>query len=266
LSNAFFLALADRLATATDLFAAVRVAEWVEHDPDLDDLVVDTAPGISAIEFLRSPRQIEALVRGRLVRWLRDARLRGLRAGARRVLGGFASLAGARMVGDFVEFFALVGRPFDPHSATLRVAARPGGAGPFDRMLARVERTHAWLGSRDAELLLVTSPRDTAAAGAAQLVAALAREGLAPRAVIVNRTHPAELAGELAGVTATPVVAYARAVLAAQARVLAEVAAWPTPSVVLPSLSLARRSALVELGAALARELGREPVAARRAS
>ena len=235
-ANPFFAALGDRLATATDILAAARIAEWLDYDPRLDDLVVDTAPGLAALDLLRAPRQLAALVRGRLVRRL--GRARG-------VLRVFARIGGARLVGDLARFFAL-------------------SAAPLATMLARVERAQTLLG--DADLLLVTSPHDTAAAGAAQIAVALQAEHLAPRAVIVNRIYPADLAGELAGAIGTPVIEYVRAALAAQSRVLAEVASWATPCHALPALSLARRATLVLLGRSLADELERDPLVARRAS
>jgi anion-transporting ArsA/GET3 family ATPase len=244
--NPFFAALGDRLATATDVLAAARIVEWVERDPELTDLVVDTAPGVSAIDFLRSPRHIEALVKGRLIRWLRAIGRTGdggLRLGARRVVGALAGLAGAPMVGDLADFFSLV-------------------RAPLERMLVRVERARQWLQEAETSLLLVTSPRDTDAIGAVQLASTLRDEGLASRAVIVNRTWPPELAAELASIAippgADPFVAYARAQLQAQAAVLAAVETWAPAVVVLPSRPLlidARRPALVELGVALSRAL-----------
>ncbi len=235
--NPFFAALGDRLATATDVLAAVRLAEWIERDPWLDDLVVDTAPGVSALGFLRSPQQIETLARGRMIRWLLDRRVRG----ARRVLGALAGIAGAQLVTDFADFFALV-------------------RAPLGFMLERVERARRYLAGAD--LFVVTSPRDTDAAGARQVVRALAAEQLAPHAVIVNRRYPRELAEQLATLPETPLVAYARACLAAQVKVVAAVAGW-APVIALPSLPLASRPALVALGRELA---AFEPMPYRRAS
>lgn len=249
-ANPFFAALGDHLATAIDILAAARVAEWVERDAELTDLVVDTAPGVAAVEFLRSPRQIQGLVTGWMLRWLRavartgDEHFRGLRLGARRVLGGLASVVGTRMVIDLADFVAQV-----------RV--------PLERMLVRVEYTERWLRSGATELLVVTSPRDTAATGAAQLAAALRAEHLQARAVIVNRTLPGELAAELGAIAppagAEPLIAYARAYAAAQADVLAAASTWAPHILTLPSqpaLVQARRSALVELGTSLIRGLG----------
>lgn len=224
-ANPFFTALGDRLATATDLLAAARIAEWAERDPTLTDLVVDTAPGLAMLDFVRAPRMLGALVEGWPLRALRalvrsggepgESGRTGGWFGARRASAALASaftgLAGARTVGQLAEFFSLM-------------------RAPLERMLDRVERARRWLGSGAAELLLVTSSRDTGAAGAAQLRTALAAEGLAPHAVIVNRTWPAELAAEL-GAARVPVggerlVGYLQAQLAAQAGVFAAIAGW----------------------------------------
>ena len=241
--NPFFAALGDRLATATDVLAAVRLAEWAERDRALTDLVVDTAPGLAALEFLRAPRQLAELVEGRLVRWLRAAARPGsrVRGRARRIVGAFSGIAGADLVLQLAELFAL-------------------SRAPLARMLARVESARAWLASPDAELLLVTSPRDTGGAAASQLAAALAREGLAPHAWLVNRTLPAELARELASAADSPFVSYVRAQLAAQATVLA--VAGPD-AIVLPSVPTTQRAALAELGELLVRA---EPTVTRSAS
>ncbi len=242
-ANPFFAALGDRLATATDLLAAVRIAEWAERDPGLTDLVVDTAPGLSALDLLRTPAQLAALGQGRMVGWLAAAaRTSGhLHGFARRVLGGLAELGGARLVLALADFFGLV-------------------RAPLRALLDRVDRARAWIGSPDAELLLVTSPRDTAAAGARQLAAALAVEDLAVRAVIVNRTWPTELGtvlGQLDRVPeAAPMVAYARAQLAAQAGTIEAVAGLAPVVAVLPSLTTPHRAELLALGQQLAAMLG----------
>jgi hypothetical protein len=153
---------------------------------------------------------------------------------------------GTRMVVDLADFIAQV-------------------RAPLERMLARVEYTERWLRSDATELLVVTSPRDTAASGAAQVAAALRGEHLRLRAVIVNRTLSEGLAAELGAVVpptgAEPLVGYARAYASAQADVLAAVAAWAPEVLSLPSrqaLIEARRSALIELGTSLLRGLGHD--------
>jgi len=213
LRNSFFLALADRLATATDLLAAVRVAEWAERDPELEDLIVDTAPGLDAIEFLRRPQRLTAFLEGRLVAWLRHLSTAdrhgplgdAVSGGARRVLGGLARIGGTLLLLDLADFVALA-------------------QGLFSQMLARVERMQRWLSSPETELLLVAAVRADSGRRAQQLADAMAAVGLAPSATVLNRAVTPELAGELASLASTPpdaagLVRYARGYSEVQAKV-----------------------------------------------
>jgi len=212
LHNAFFVAVADRLATATDLLAAVRVAEWAERDPELDDLVVDTAPGLDAIEFLRRPQRLTAFLEGRLALWLRQLSVAdrhgalgdAVRGGARRVLGGIARIGGMRLLLELADFVALA-------------------HGLFGQMLERVERMQAWLLAPSTEILLVTAVRPDADRTARELIEALASVQLAPSALVLNRAVPRELAGEIEGLAspaphAAALLHYARAYAAVQSR------------------------------------------------
>jgi anion-transporting ArsA/GET3 family ATPase len=239
--NPFFLALSDRLASAIDVLAAVRVAEWADADPRLDDLVVDTAPGVSAVDFLRYPRNVENLLNGTVVGWLRAAAsVTGgsasmLRFGARRVLSAFGRISGAGLVAQLADFFAL-------------------GTVPLEHMVERLQRAQAWLSSPQAELLLVTSPRDFQAAGARQLEQVLHAHGLEARAVIVNRTWPLEVARELAAleVGEGAVLSHARSYARAQLLTLEAAAALGPPVVELPAApalaTAEKREVLLELG------------------
>ena len=69
-ANPFFTLLADGLAASTDSIAAGRIVEWAEREPALDDLIVDTAPGLPALEFLGKPDKILALLDSKLFGWL----------------------------------------------------------------------------------------------------------------------------------------------------------------------------------------------------
>ncbi|MGO8996247.1 MAG: ArsA-related P-loop ATPase [Polyangiaceae bacterium] len=227
--NPFFVAMADRLATATDIFAAARVAEWAERDPELTDLVVDTAPGLNAIEFLTRPERLAAFLGGRLVGWLRGlaperasgSSAEGLGGGARRIVWGLVRVGGSRLMHDLADFFSLV--------ETM-----------FARMLERVKATQRWLRDETTEILVVTSVSDDGAQMARGLIDALSAARLAPCAVIVNRAAPVGLAGqrgalELAAASdlgAAPVVRYALAYAAIQARVV-EAAEGLAPKIVI---------------------------------
>jgi len=245
--NPFFRALSDQLGTATDVLAAVRLAEWRERDPLLTDLVVDTAPGLAAVDFLRAPARLQALVGGRMVRWLLAAARasQSMSAAAHRVLTSVSGVVGTAMVADLAEFFALV-------------------QAPLSAMLARLDVARRWLHAGDTRLLLVTSTHDTAAAGAVSLSRALASADLHPHAAIVNRTWPAALAAELDAVpvpaAAEPFVAYVRAHATAQAAIVAAAAPLAPQLITLPALpdiDRAGRDALAALGATLHHHLQR---------
>ena len=176
LENAFFLALADRLAAATDAIAAARAAEWAEREPDLDDLVVDTAPGLAAVELLARPEKILAFVDGRLIRWIRrlaspfgSHRLLG--RGRQKLLDNLSALSGADALRAFGEFISLV-------------------ENSLDTMVARLERARRWLRHPSTELVIVTAPRDDSAAVAVALAGAARALGHAPRLAVVNRALP----------------------------------------------------------------------------
>lgn len=239
--NTFFLALADRLAGVTDVLAAVRVAEWLERHPDTDDLVVDTAPGLDAVEFLRRPRALAAFLEGRLVtslRWLARAEGALAQRAATRALGALARIGGARLLLDLAEFVALANEL-------------------LARMLPRLDVVRAWLASADAEIILVTAPRADAVDGARAIAAALGAIHVAPGRVVLNRAWPDGARAELDALdprdagAGGPVVRFARASAELDARVsvaLAEIA----PVVRVPSARVADLEALSELGARLA--------------
>jgi len=215
-ANPFFVALADRLASSTDTIAAIRLAEWTERDPALTHLVVDTAPGLNAIEFLARAEKLAAFLEGRLVgglRWLAEKPRRGpvswmIRGGARRVLGRLARIVGTRMLLELAEFVSLT-------------------QGVLTTMLERLERTRRWLREDSTEILTVTTVREDAVHGVRQLAEALGHLGLAPTATVVNRALPSTLATELGALDLSllarepaAVVRYARAYAAMQSRVV----------------------------------------------
>lgn len=245
-SNAFFLAMADRLAGATDILAAVRLAEWAERDGALTDLVVDTAPGLNAIEFLQRPQSLLTFLEGRLVkalRWLaqhRGGRFGGLVRTGTAALGGLARVGGTRMLFELADFLLLV----EP---------------VLVRMLERLEAAQAWLRRADTEVLLVTAVRPEAETTTAQLGAALEAVGIPPTVVVLNRALPPALADELRALGAAPVSAeeaavarFAMGTVQVQARLLEVLRARRTPVKVVPAArgldGEARLEALARLG------------------
>ena len=248
LNNRFFRVIADRLGATTDVIAAVRVAEWIEQDPSLTDVVIDTAPGRSGIEFLLRPGALVALLQGRLVMWLR--RLAGGASHAAevehshglsaRVLRGLGHVAGIEMLVELAALVSVVEQP-------------------FHQVLSRLEQAEAWIRQASTRILLVTTIREDAVPAARVLRDALRHTRLAPTAVVVNQTLSTDLGLELVHVDesvldaeALAVMQYVRGYLEIQSSVLADARALAPRLIAVPSLpgldSDLRRDKLGELG------------------
>ncbi len=168
LANPYFLAFADRVAAISDAVGCARAAEWSEHDPSLEHLVLDTAPGVAAVELLSRPTKLLAFFDGAMVRWLvRLARL----GTPSRILSGLGDLAGT---GTLREVGELLGS-LEVASATLS---------------RRLARAREWLADARTSIVLVCGVREDAAATTHALVHALRELSLAPTLVVLNRTLP----------------------------------------------------------------------------
>lgn len=168
LLNPYFVAFADRIATLADAVGCARAAEWTERDPALDELVLDTAPGVAAVELLSRPARLLAFFDGRMVRWL----VRLSRFGApSRALSSIGDLTGASALRDIGELLGSL----DDAIATLS---------------RRLSRAREWLADTDTAIVLVCGVRDDAAATTGALVHALRELSLAPSLVVLNRVLP----------------------------------------------------------------------------
>jgi hypothetical protein len=158
------------------------------------------------------------------------------------VFGALVRIGGSRMLADLADFFSLV-------------------EGMFATLLARVQTTQRWLHEASTEMLVVTSVRDDGAQTAKDLARSLSQAGLVARAVVLNRALPPELPAELtpllasASLEAVPVLRYALAYAAIQARVIDSVRGLaPTTAIVPDARGLdgdARLESLAQLGQAL---------------
>ncbi len=233
LENRLFKALADRLATTTDVIAAVRVAEWIERDSSLTDFVVDTAPGRNGVEFLRRPTALVALMQSRVFAWL--PRVRGpARPSASvetspgvagRILGSLARIGGVELVVELARLLSAVETP-------------------FRRVRERLERAQALLHLPSTRTLLVTTVLDGAWTAAGTLRDALLDVGVVPSAIVVNQALPRDLGAELANIDvasldgeAQAFVTYVRECAGAQCRLLDHLASWRVPTVLLQQRS-----------------------------
>jgi len=243
LANPYFLALADRLAGFTDAIGCARAVEWAERDPALTELVLDTAPGMPAVELLARPDKLLAFFDGRVIRWLtRFARFSssGVAAhGGRRMLAGLADLSGADALRD-------VGRLV----SALDVA--------IATMIARLERARRWLRDPGTAIVIVCGVSDDAAEAVRGLDRAVRGLRFEPSLIVLNRVLPAALRAwspRLDDRTALPARALARYVreyVQAQLRVRAQLAAVRVPVLEVPDTATldvaARLDGLAALG------------------
>jgi anion-transporting ArsA/GET3 family ATPase len=236
-SNPYFVALADRLAGLADAIGCVRAVEWAERDPALAELVLDTAPGLSAVELLARPDKLMAFFDGRLIRWLvRLARLGPARRGGR-LLAGLADVSGTRTLRDVGALLSAI-----------ETAASD--------MVVRLERARRWLRCADTALVVVCGVSDDAADVAAALDRAVRDLGFAPSLFVLNRTLavPPGWTPRVAGDAAAPAHAFARYVrgyLGTQDRVRARLGAGEVRVIDAPDAVLdapARLDALAALG------------------
>lgn len=158
LTDPFFLALADRLAAATDAIAAARAAEWAERDPDLDELIIDTAPGIAGIELATRPEKLLSMLQGRAIGWIRH--------GGGRIFSGLTRISGVEALERFGSFLAVV-------DAALHT------------LVARLKHAKRWL--REARILIVATVNEASLSAARDIQAALE---LPVDGVILNRVLP----------------------------------------------------------------------------
>lgn len=184
-ASSLFKALSERLATATDTFAAARLAQWLEQSPAFDLLVVDTAPGLHALDFLIKPEKLAAFVDSKLTDWLKwfaaggtDPKLgwiqKMVRGSAKMVLEGLAQIGGRGFIISFGQFLILLDQV-------------------FARMLQRLEKAVEWLRGPQCAMVVVCAPREDSVRVAKSLVSRLSELRMKPVKVILNRCYSQRL-------------------------------------------------------------------------
>lgn len=187
-ANPYFHALTEKITSSSDSLAAIRVAEWVEQYPDLDALVVDTAPGIHAVDFIAKPEKLLSFLDGKFIELLKSltaesenkkspffARL--LKSGAKKILDGLVAVSGKTFLVGFGEFLTLID-------------------GLFLTAVERVTYTKNWFLKKSCEVILVCGVREDSAHLAEQFVQILHKMNILPTACVLNRSFPATLQNE----------------------------------------------------------------------
>jgi anion-transporting ArsA/GET3 family ATPase len=196
-ADPLFGALASRLAGATDAIAAARAAEWAERDPKLDELIIDTAPGLPGIELLARPEKLLAMLSDRVLGLFRHAALGG------RLLGGLARIAGVdslQRMGDFLTLFDKA----------------------LQQLAHRLQHAKKWL--RSANVIVVAAVSSDAAHSATDIAKAVRGLSLSPGIAILNRALPPSASVAATEVAASDFLRYVEHYRSLQTRVAAELA------------------------------------------
>ncbi len=174
MQNRIYRNLSQALAGVGDYMAMERLLELSE-DPSTGLVVLDTPPAREALDFLDAPRRLLDLLNSRAVTLLGGGVRRGFSVvdlAARAVLSAFDRLTGLHLLGDVQAFV----RSFD---------------GMYAGFAERAARVQQLLIAGDTAVVVVTTAEPQRVAQAQEFLAALRTAGIAPRAVIVNRTLPA---------------------------------------------------------------------------
>lgn len=187
--NPYFSALSSKMASAVDTLAAIRVAEWVEQYPDIEDLVIDTAPGIHAIDFIVKPEKVSSFLDSKIIDWIKwfvgGANEKpsfvawAFKSGARKVLDGLALVGGRSFIVNFGEFLTMLDEV-------------------FLTALKRLKYTQKWLKHSSTNIILISSIREDAVAVAKEIGRILNNMGVSPSFAIINRAFPIHLKEEQA--------------------------------------------------------------------
>lgn len=180
LANPMYESLSSSLAGTQEFMAMERLgqlSEQVGPQRRWDLIVVDTPPSGAALDFLDAPSRLGRFLDSRLFRLLTAPARLGTTVGSRALAGGRGHGVARRVMS------ALLG-PGLVDDIEMLLGAMSTVLTGFGE---RAAQTRALLASDETALLVVTAPEAGPAAEARSLVGEMRRDGLAPRAVIVNR-------------------------------------------------------------------------------
>lgn len=174
-----FQTVAEKIASATETLAPIRMAEWIEQFPDTDDLIIDTAPGLHAVDFLIRPERLLAFFDSKILEWLKwfaggDEANAGFmqrifRSGAKGILQALGKVGGENILLSLGELLLMMDRV-------------------MFRMVDRLEEARRWIRDPATDVVLVCSPRDDAVSVAAELARILSDNDMKDSRIVLNRS------------------------------------------------------------------------------
>lgn len=178
LNNHYYQQISGSMVGSQEYMAMERLLEVVERG-GYDLVVLDTPPSRHALDFLRAPRRLQAVLEEGVLSWLvhpssmmvgqLQKRLLGKMEGG--MLGGLERILGLSMLADLSEF-------------VLNFQSLLGG------MKERARRTAELLGASSTSFVLVSAPAQLAAQEAAYFRTRLHEQGLHFAGFLINRTLP----------------------------------------------------------------------------
>lgn len=176
-----FQTVAEKIASATETLAPIRMAEWLEQFPDTEDLIIDTAPGLHAVDFLIRPERLLAFFDSKILEWLKwfaggdeaGFMQRIFRGGAKGILQALGRAGGENILLSLGELLLMMDRV-------------------MFRMVERLEEARHWIKDPSTQVVLVCSPRDDAVSVASELARILAENDMKDSRIVLNRSIPAQ--------------------------------------------------------------------------
>ncbi|MEQ8353312.1 MAG: ArsA-related P-loop ATPase [Leptospiraceae bacterium] len=176
-AHPLFRTVTEKIASATETLAPVRMAEWLEQYPDTDYLIIDTAPGIHAVDFVIRPERLLAFLDSKILEWLQWFAGSGdnanwfqkmIRGGARGILQALGKVGGENLILSLGEMLLLLDKV-------------------FFRMVGRLQQARSWLSDPETEIYTVAALRDDAISVSRELSRLMAQENIQPDALLLNR-------------------------------------------------------------------------------
>jgi anion-transporting ArsA/GET3 family ATPase len=189
LSNPLYRNLTSALSGTQEYMAAEKLYE-LHESAAFDLVVVDTPPTRNALDFLDAPRRLTHFLENRIFRMLLmpgRASMKALSLATHTLLRTISRVAGGEIVDDAVAFF----QAFEGMEQGFR---------------DRAHRVEQLLADPGTAFVLVAAPRRDSVDEARYFSERLARSGIAPAALVMNRVHPDFRAGgDALGGEAAPV-------------------------------------------------------------
>ncbi|MBW7857577.1 MAG: hypothetical protein H3C43_04620 [Leptonema sp. (in: Bacteria)] len=176
-----YVTVAEKIASATETLAPIRMAEWIEQYPDTDDLIIDTAPGLHAVDFLIRPDRLLAFFDSKIIEWLKwfaggedeDSGLiqKIVRGGAKGILNALGKVGGENILLALGELILMMDKV-------------------IFRMVDRLEEARHWIRDNATDIAVICSLRHDSVSVAAELARILTENQLPNCRILLNRSIP----------------------------------------------------------------------------